>query len=76
MFAMVWYSINFFSSTTYEVYIEAVNEHGVGEESSRIVFRTASRTISDLNVTDRRPQGLFFYSDLINTYNDLMGIHL
>jgi len=39
---------NLNSSTTYEVYIEAVNEHGVGEESSRIVFRTASRTISDL----------------------------
>lgn len=36
------------SASTYEVFVEAVNEYGIGEPSSRIVFRTASRKISDL----------------------------
>lgn len=36
------------SAHTYEVYVEAANIHGVGEATSRIVFRTASRAISDL----------------------------
>ena len=36
------------SAQTYEVFVEAVNKHGVGEASSRIVFRTASRDVDDL----------------------------
>ncbi len=40
----------YFSSSSYEVYVMAMNEYGVGEESSRIVFRTASRTLADLQV--------------------------
>lgn len=33
---------NLHSDTDYEVYVEAANAHGVGEPSSRIVFRTES----------------------------------
>jgi len=31
------------SDTDYEVFIEAVNSHGVGEPSVRVVFRTGSK---------------------------------
>ena len=41
-------------STSYEVFVEAVNEHGVGEESSKVVFRTA--TVSpDRLLEDQHP---------------------
>jgi len=39
---------NLESSSTYEVYVVAVNDHGSGEESVRIVFRTASNNIKDI----------------------------
>ena len=32
-----------YSNTDYEVFVEAVNTHGVGEPSVRIVFRTESK---------------------------------
>nr|CAI5827663.1 unnamed protein product [Callosobruchus analis] len=35
------------SETDYEVYVEAVNAHGVGLPSSRITFRTASKLIEE-----------------------------
>jgi hypothetical protein len=31
------------SNTDYEVYVEAVNSHGVGEPSARVVFKTESK---------------------------------
>jgi hypothetical protein len=31
------------SNTDYEVFVEAVNSHGVGEPSTRVVFRTESK---------------------------------
>jgi hypothetical protein len=34
--------------------VEAVNAHGAGESSSRIVFRTASRKVEDL-ITQEHP---------------------
>jgi hypothetical protein len=34
--------------------VEAVNTHGAGESSSRIVFRTASRKVEDL-ITQEHP---------------------
>lgn len=35
------------SVTDYEFYVEAVNNHGVGEPSSRITFRTQSKVSKD-----------------------------
>lgn len=35
-------------ASTYEVFVEARNYHGLGEPSTRIVFRTASQTIEEL----------------------------
>ena len=34
------------------MYVEAVNAHGAGQGSSRIVFRTASRKVEDLVVKE------------------------
>eukprot|EP00092_Neocalanus_flemingeri_P093803 GFUD01119242.1.p1 GENE.GFUD01119242.1~~GFUD01119242.1.p1 ORF type:complete len:1460 (+),score=180.34 GFUD01119242.1:219-4598(+) len=39
---------NLDSASTYEVFVEPVNNIGTGEASTRIVFRTASRKIEDL----------------------------
>ncbi|XP_068081772.1 Ig-like and fibronectin type-III domain-containing protein 2 [Anabrus simplex] len=35
------------SETEYEVFVEAVNVHGIGEPSARIVFRTESRLLEE-----------------------------
>ncbi|XP_045774641.1 Ig-like and fibronectin type-III domain-containing protein 2 isoform X1 [Maniola jurtina] len=35
------------SNTDYEIYVEAVNEHGVGEASPRLIFRTQSQIIEE-----------------------------
>lgn len=35
------------SNTDYEVYVEAVNSHGVGEPSARVVFRTESKVVEE-----------------------------
>ncbi|GBP57931.1 Ig-like and fibronectin type-III domain-containing protein 2 [Eumeta japonica] len=35
------------SNTDYEIFVEAVNEHGVGEASSRLIFRTQSQLLED-----------------------------
>ena len=34
--------------SSYEVYVQARNFYGVGEPTTRIVFRTASKTVVDL----------------------------
>merc|ERR1719167_612457 len=39
---------NLDSASTYEVFVEPVNDVGIGEPSTRIVFRTASRKLEDL----------------------------
>lgn len=39
---------NLESASTYEVFVEPVNDVGIGEPSTRIVFRTASRKVEDL----------------------------
>jgi len=39
---------NLDSASTYEVFVEPVNDIGTGQASTRIVFRTASRKIEDL----------------------------
>ncbi|XP_069682864.1 Ig-like and fibronectin type-III domain-containing protein 1 isoform X1 [Periplaneta americana] len=36
-----------FSNTDYEVFVEAVNSHGVGEPSARVVFRTESKLVEE-----------------------------
>ena len=36
------------SASTYEVFVEPVNNVGIGDPSTRIVFRTASRKLEDL----------------------------
>ncbi|CAH2043160.1 unnamed protein product, partial [Iphiclides podalirius] len=38
---------NLESNTDYEIYVEAVNEHGVGDASPRLIFRTQSQLIED-----------------------------
>ncbi|XP_061379093.1 Ig-like and fibronectin type-III domain-containing protein 2 isoform X2 [Danaus plexippus] len=38
---------NLESNTDYEIYVEAVNEHGVGESSPRLIFRTQSQVIEE-----------------------------
>ena len=43
------------SGATYEVYVSGVNSAGVGEPSTRIVFRTASKQIEDLIETSQHP---------------------
>ena len=43
------------SGSTYEVYVAGVNSAGVGESSTRIVFRTASKGIDDLIETSHHP---------------------
>ncbi|KAL4707657.1 hypothetical protein ACJJTC_014696, partial [Scirpophaga incertulas] len=35
------------SNTDYEIYVEAVNEHGVGDGSPRLIFRTQSQYFED-----------------------------
>ncbi|KAG7312486.1 hypothetical protein JYU34_001998 [Plutella xylostella] len=35
------------SNTDYEIYVEAVNEHGIGEASPRLIFRTQSQITRD-----------------------------
>ncbi|XP_012543960.1 Ig-like and fibronectin type-III domain-containing protein 1 isoform X2 [Bombyx mori] len=35
------------SNTDYEIYVEAVNEHGVGDPSPRLIFRTQSQVIEE-----------------------------
>ncbi|XP_049875990.1 Ig-like and fibronectin type-III domain-containing protein 1 isoform X2 [Pectinophora gossypiella] len=35
------------SNTDYEIYVEAVNEHGVGEASPRLIFRTQSQLVEE-----------------------------
>lgn len=35
------------SNTDYEVFVEAVNSHGVGEPSTRVVFRTESKVVEE-----------------------------
>ncbi|XP_050664730.1 Ig-like and fibronectin type-III domain-containing protein 2 isoform X2 [Leptidea sinapis] len=35
------------SNTDYEIYVEAVNEHGVGNPSPRLIFRTQSQAIEE-----------------------------
>ncbi|KAL0821463.1 hypothetical protein ABMA28_004934 [Loxostege sticticalis] len=35
------------SNTDYEIYVEAVNEHGVGASSPRLIFRTQSQLIEE-----------------------------
>ncbi|RVE49896.1 hypothetical protein evm_005489 [Chilo suppressalis] len=35
------------SNTDYEIYVEAVNEHGVGEGSPRLIFRTQSQLLEE-----------------------------
>ncbi|XP_072944512.1 Ig-like and fibronectin type-III domain-containing protein 2 [Epargyreus clarus] len=35
------------SNTDYEIYVEAVNEHGVGEASPRLIFRTQSQLLEE-----------------------------
>lgn len=35
------------SNTDYEIYVEAVNEHGVGEASPRLIFRTQSQAYEE-----------------------------
>jgi len=42
------------SSSTYEVYVEPVNEHGIGQPSSRIVFRTPSKKV-EAEITEEHP---------------------
>jgi hypothetical protein len=34
---------NLSSNTDYEVFVEAVNSHGIGEPSTRVIFRTESK---------------------------------
>ncbi|XP_075980799.1 Ig-like and fibronectin type-III domain-containing protein 2 isoform X2 [Anticarsia gemmatalis] len=34
-------------NTDYEIYLEAVNEHGVGDASSRLIFRTQSQVLEE-----------------------------
>merc|ERR1719410_885684 len=46
---------NLASGATYEVYVSGVNSAGVGEPSTRIVFRTASKQIEDLIETSQHP---------------------
>ncbi|XP_068617615.1 Ig-like and fibronectin type-III domain-containing protein 2 [Battus philenor] len=41
---------NLESNTDYEIYVEAVNEHGVGDSSPRLIFRTQSQFIEDEEV--------------------------
>ncbi|XP_041982407.1 Ig-like and fibronectin type-III domain-containing protein 1 isoform X2 [Aricia agestis] len=36
------------SNTDYEIYVEAVNEHGVGEASPRLIFRTESQVVEEI----------------------------
>lgn len=36
------------SNTDYEIYVEAVNEHGIGEASPRLIFRTQSQVKNSL----------------------------
>ena len=43
------------SGATYEVYVSGVNSAGVGEPSTRIVFRTASKQIEDLIEESEHP---------------------
>ncbi|CAH2247905.1 jg12255 [Pararge aegeria aegeria] len=38
------------SNTDYEIYVEAVNEHGVGDASPRLIFRTQSQIIEEEEV--------------------------
>lgn len=33
------------SNTDFEVFVEAVNSHGIGEPSNRVIFRTQSKVI-------------------------------
>ncbi|KOB66078.1 Ig-like and fibronectin type-III domain-containing protein C25G4.10, partial [Operophtera brumata] len=35
------------SNTDYEIFVEAVNEHGVGDPSPRLIFRTQSQVIEE-----------------------------
>ncbi|XP_073963671.1 Ig-like and fibronectin type-III domain-containing protein 2 [Choristoneura fumiferana] len=35
------------SNTDYEIFVEAVNEHGVGEASPRLIFRTQSQVLEE-----------------------------
>ncbi|KAJ0174849.1 hypothetical protein K1T71_009957 [Dendrolimus kikuchii] len=35
------------SNTDYEIYVEAVNEHGIGEASTRLIFRTQSQVVEE-----------------------------
>ena len=41
--------------STYEVYVSGVNNVGVGDSSTRIVFRTASKGIDDLIEESNHP---------------------
>ena len=43
------------SGATYEVYVSGVNSAGVGEPSTRIVFRTASKDREDLIQSSEHP---------------------
>ncbi|KDR18237.1 Ig-like and fibronectin type-III domain-containing protein 1 [Zootermopsis nevadensis] len=38
---------NLSSNTDYEVFVEAVNGHGVGEPSTRVIFRTESKLVEE-----------------------------
>ena len=43
--------------SSYEVYVQARNFYGVGEPTTRIVFRTASKTVVDLTKKGKSHNG-------------------